>query len=57
MTDEEFEFLKKKIEDVMFGLSYLQKIYRKETGKDYIPPLRLDHQEKSVNNYDIRGNQ
>lgn len=41
MTDKQFENLKKQIEKKTNELNELQALYRKETGKDYVVPLRL----------------
>jgi hypothetical protein len=41
MTDREFEILKLKIEAKMDELDDLQRIYNRETGVDFVRPLRL----------------
>ena len=41
MTDTEFELLKLNIEATMNELDDLQRIYNKETGRDFVRPLRL----------------
>ena len=41
MTDKEFKKLKQDIETKMDELEELQYLYRKETGKDFVKPLRL----------------
>lgn len=42
MTDAEFKKLKKDIEIKMHELNALQKLYNKETGKNYVMPLYLN---------------
>ena len=42
MTDQEFEKLKRKIEKKMYQLSILQRRYKKEVGKEYVPPIDFD---------------
>jgi hypothetical protein len=41
MTDNKFDKLKKNIELKMVELEKLQKLHRKETGKNYVMPLYL----------------
>ena len=41
MTKKEFEQLKVDLELAISRVNKLQKIYRKETGHDFVPPLRL----------------
>jgi len=40
MDDHQFEMLQKEIELCMELLKRLQALYRKETGKDFVPDLR-----------------
>ena len=42
MTDKEFEHLKYEIESLMYCLEQKQQEYIKETGKEYMPPVRLN---------------
>ena len=41
MTDEQFNQLKKNIEQIMQKLDNLQKLYKKETGRWYVEPVYL----------------
>ena len=41
MTNQEYEILKRKIERVMDKLDELQKLYEKETGREFVHPFRL----------------
>lgn len=41
MNDKEFNKLKVDLENAMDEVERLQKLYRKETGKDFVKPLRL----------------
>jgi len=41
MTDKEFKQLKVDLEIKISELNELQKKYRKETGHDFVPPVRL----------------
>jgi len=41
MTDKQFSKLKRDIEIKMTELEMLQKIYRSQTGQDYVMPLYL----------------
>lgn len=41
MTDEKFEQLKRDIEVKTIELNRLQDLYRKQTGRSYVVPLRL----------------
>ncbi len=42
MDTEEFEILKKMIEETMIKLESLQKQYIKETGRHYMMPIYLE---------------
>ena len=42
MTDKEFENLKLRIEAAINRLDSLQKLYRKETGRNYVLPIRRE---------------
>jgi|GEM_PF-4507322 len=42
MTDNEFRVLCNTIEYHMARLRQLQAIHRRETGRDYVPPCRVD---------------
>ena len=41
MTKEDFEVLKYRIEVLIEELAHAQKIYRGQTGRNFVPPLRL----------------
>ena len=41
MTTEDFEVLKYRIEVLIEELAHAQKVYHGQTGKNYMPPLRL----------------
>jgi 5-bromo-4-chloroindolyl phosphate hydrolysis protein len=41
MDDKEFQKLKKELEEAIDEVERLQKIYRKETGKDFVKPLYI----------------
>lgn len=41
MTDEEFEDLKKRLNEVCLESETLQALYRRETGQRYQPPFFL----------------
>lgn len=36
MTDKEFEALKRKIKEAQIKLDFLQAMYKKETGRNYV---------------------
>ena len=41
MTDQEFQELQLKLEHKISEVNELQRLYRNETGRDFVPPLRL----------------
>ena len=41
MTDQEFEALKERLNEVILETATLQALYRRETGQSYQPPIFL----------------
>ena len=48
MTKEDFEVLKYRIEVLIEELAHAQKIYRGQTGRNFVPPLRLAPRVKKI---------
>ena len=43
MTDEEFEFLKQKLELNLIERDRLQELYKSQTGKRWVPEIRVEN--------------
>lgn len=51
MNDIDFEMLKKSIAQKTTELSYLQRLYMKETGSCYIPEYLLKQADEDLRNF------